>query len=221
MDDSIWKAVDQYLGKTILTEDRDLKSAVQDSERAGLPPIQVTPAHGKLLNILAQTCRAQRILEVGTLGGYSTVWLARALPKNGHLITVELEPKHAAVARTNLERARLSNRVEIRVGPALKLLPALAKEKPAPFDLSFIDANKDACREYFDWAVKLSRPGALIIVDNVVRQGAVADASTKDALVRGVRRLHQAVAKDKRVSATTIQTVGQKGYDGFLIAVVN
>ena len=208
--------VDRYISETLVQPDDALAAALEASDAAGLPPISVSPAHGKLLWLLARTLGAKRILEIGTLGGYSTLWLARGLAPGGRLITLEALEKHAAVARANLERARLADRVEIRVGKALDTLPQLA----GPFDLTFIDADKQNNAEYFRWALKLSRPGSLIIVDNVVRDGAVIDAASRDAAVQGVRRLYELIAAEPRVAATAVQTVGVKGYDGFAIALV-
>ncbi|HYR36735.1 MAG TPA: O-methyltransferase [Burkholderiales bacterium] len=196
--------------------DAALEAALEASDAAGLPPISVSPAHGKLLWTFARLLNARRILEVGTLGGYSTIWLARGLAPGGKLITLEALEKHAKVARANIERAGLSAVVEIRVGQALETLPGIA----GPFDLTFIDADKQNNAEYFSWALKLSRPGSLIVVDNVVREGAVIDARSRDASVQGVRRLNDLMAKERRVSATAIQTVGVKGYDGFAVALV-
>jgi predicted O-methyltransferase YrrM len=181
-----------------------------------LPRISVSPAHGKLLWTFARLLNARRILEIGTLGGYSTLWLARGLARDGRLITLEALEKHAKVARANIERAGLSSVVEVRVGQALATLPSLA----GPFDLTFIDADKRNNADYFSWALKLSRPGGLIVVDNVVREGAVIDARSRDAAVQGVRRLNELIAKERRVAATAIQTVGIKGYDGFAVALV-
>ena len=196
--------------------DAALEAALEASDAAGLPPISVSPAHGKLLWTFARLLNARRILEVGTLGGYSTIWLARGLAPGGKLITLEALEKHAKVARANIERAGLSAVVEIRVGQALETLPGIA----GPFDLTFIDADKRSNAEYFSWALKLSRPGSLIVVDNVVREGAVIDARSRDASVQGVRRLNDLMAKERRVSATAIQTVGVKGYDGVAVALV-
>jgi predicted O-methyltransferase YrrM len=215
-----WSAVDAYFNDHLLAPDPVLASAMAASDSAGLPPIAVAPNQAKLLMLLAQTVGAHRILEIGALGGYSTIWLARALPKGGHLITLELEARHAVVARANLERAGLSAVAEVRTGRAIDTLPKLAQEHGAPFDFVFIDADKPSNSDYFDWAVKLARPGALIVVDNVVRGGAVTDGMSRDANVLGVRRLANHIAADQRVDATAIQTVGEKGYDGFLIARV-
>ena len=212
----LWDDVDRYIGETLVQPDDALAAALAASEAAGLPAISVSPAHGKLLWLLARTLGAKRILEVGTLGGYSAIWLARALAPGGRLVTLEALEKHAAVARTNLERAGLADRVEVRVGRALETLPRL----DGPFDLAFIDADKQNNAEYFRWALKLSRPGSLIVVDNVVRDGAVVDARSRDAAVQGVRQLYELIAAEPRVAATAVQTVGVKGYDGFAIALV-
>ena len=196
--------------------DAALDAALEASDAAGLPQISVSPAHGKLLWTFARLLSARRILEIGTLGGYSTIWLARGMAPGGRLVTLEAVEKHAAVARSNLARAGLSAVVDVRVGQALATLPSIA----GPFDLAFIDADKQNNAEYFRWALKLSRPGGLIIVDNVVREGAVIDAKSSNAAVQGVRRLNDLIARESRVSATAIQTVGVKGYDGFLVALV-
>lgn len=221
MNQEQWTAIDNYINATVVPSDAALDAAIEASSKAELPAIAVTPNQGKLLHILARLVNAQRILEIGTLGAYSTIWLARALGKDGRLISLEVNPKHAKVARANVTRARLGSKVEIRLGPALDILPKLATERSGPFDLVFIDADKANIPAYFTWSLKLSRPGSLIIVDNVVRKGAVIEANTKDPDVQGVRRLNDMLAKEKRVTATTIQTVGSKGYDGFTIALVN
>ena len=212
----VWDDVDRYITETLVQPDAALQAALAAADQAGLPPINVSPAHGKLLLLLARMVRAKRILEIGTLAGYSAIWLARALPPGGQLITLEAVEKHAAVARKNIERAGLSALVDVRVGQALDTLPGLE----GPFDLTFIDADKQNNPEYFRWALKLSRPGSLIIVDNVVRDGAVIDAHSRNAAVLGVRRLYELIAKEPRVAATAIQTVGVKGYDGFALAQV-
>jgi predicted O-methyltransferase YrrM len=215
-----WTAVDRYLTGLLVPPDPALDEALRASAAAGLPAINVSPTQGKLLHLLARVHGARTILEVGTLGGYSTIWLARALPPGGRLVTLESDPKHADVARTNIERAGLADAVELRLGPALETLPQLAAENRGPFDLTFIDADKPSTPEYFAWALKLSRRGSLIVVDNVVRKGAVADPANDDPNVRGVRRFLEQLAAEPRVSATAIQTVGGKGYDGFALAVV-
>jgi predicted O-methyltransferase YrrM len=199
--------------------DAALDAALESSAAAGLPAIHVAPNQGKLLHVLARAIGAKRILEVGTLGGYSTIWLARALPPDGKLITLEYEPKHAKVAQANIERAGLAHVVEIRLGTAISSLPKIAAERRGAFDLVFIDADKPGNADYFAWAVKLTRPGGLIIVDNVVREGEVINAKG-DANAQGARRLFEAMAKEPRVSATAVQTVGSKRWDGFAIAVV-
>ena len=215
-----WTAVDRYFSDQLLPPDPALEAALQASVAAGLPPINVSPTQGKLLQLLARMQQARTILEIGTLGGYSTIWLARALPADGRLITLEADPKHAAVARANLVRAGLAGVVELRLGRALDTLPQLAAEGRGPFDLVFIDADKPGYPDYFAWALKLTRRGSLIIADNVVRKGAVIDPASPDPIVQGVRRLHELIAAEPRVSATVIQTVGSKGYDGFAIALV-
>jgi len=212
----LWDKVDQYLADTLVQPDEVLAAALEASDKAGLPSISVSPAHGKLLWILARLVNAKRILEIGTLGGYSAIWMARALPSEGRLITLEAVDKHARIAKANIAKAGLEKKVEIRVGAALDTLPTLQ----GPFDLSFIDADKQSNPEYFSWALKLSRPGSLIVVDNVVRDGKVIDARSRDASVQGVRRLNELIAAEKRASATAIQTVGMKGYDGFAVALV-
>jgi predicted O-methyltransferase YrrM len=215
-----WTAVDRYFSDLLVPADPVLEAALAASTAAGLPAINVAPNQGKLLHLLARLQGALRILEIGTLGGYSTIWLARALPADGRLITLELEPKHAEVARANFARAGLAPVIELRVGSARDTLAAIAAEQGVPFDLIFIDADKASAAGYFSWALKLSRVGSLIIVDNVVRGGAVVDATSADPSVQGVRRFNQLLAAEKRVSATALQTVGSKGYDGFALAVV-
>ncbi|WP_437678946.1 O-methyltransferase [Sorangium sp. So ce131] len=215
-----WNAVDQYIADQLVTADAALEAALADSAAAGLPAINVAPNQGKLLQLLARIQGARSVLEIGTLGGYSTIWLARALPAGGRVITLEVDRKHAEVARANIARAGLSEVVEVRLGRALDLLPQLAAEGRGPFDFIFIDADKPSNPDYFAWALKLSRRGSVIVIDNVVRRGAVADAGSDDPNVQGARRLHEALAAEPRVSATAIQTVGSKGYDGFAIALV-
>jgi predicted O-methyltransferase YrrM len=215
-----WTAVDDYFAGLLIAPDPALEAALQASADAGLPAIQVSPHQGKLLLLLARIHRARTILEIGTLAGYSTIWLARALPADGHLITLEIDAKHAELARANLAQAGLDDRVEVRLGAALDTLPQLAAEGHGPFDLTFIDADKQNNAAYFSWALQLSRPGSVIVVDNVVRNGSVIDAASTDPVVQGVRRLGEVLAAEARVSATAIQTVGSKGYDGFAIVLV-
>jgi predicted O-methyltransferase YrrM len=215
-----WEAVENYFNELLIPPDPVLDATIEAIDAAGLPSVSVTPNEGKLLSLLARMQNARNILEVGTLGGYSTIWLARALAAGGKLITLEFSPKHAAIARENIARAGLAEIVELRLGKALESLPLIAAEGRGPFDLVFIDADKRNNWEYFEWAMKLSRRGSLIIVDNVVRDGAVVDASSTDPDIRGVRRFMEMLAKETRVSATAIQTVGSKGYDGFAIALV-
>ncbi len=214
-----WTAVDDYITSALLEPDEALDAARAASAAAGLPAIAVSPAQGKLLHLLARMINARRILEFGTLGGYSTIWLARALPPDGRLITLESVRKHAEVARANIARAGLADLVDVRIGEALETVPRLAEAEEL-FDLVFIDADKPHNADYFTWSVRLTRPGGVIIVDNVVRGGNVLEAGTADPDVQGVRRLNEVIAAEPSVSATTIQTVGAKGYDGFTIAVV-
>ncbi|HEV2273112.1 MAG TPA: O-methyltransferase [Acidobacteriaceae bacterium] len=216
----LWTAVDRYISDHLIPPDPALDAATDAMVAAKLPPISVSAAQGKQLFLLAKWGGARNILEIGTLGGYSSIWLARALPKGGRLITLEADPRHAEVARANIARAGMQEVIELRLGKALDTLPGILAEGKAPFDLLFIDADKPNIPEYFEWALKLSRPGSLIIVDNVVRDGALADAGSADAGVQGVRRFHELLGGDSRVSATTIQTVGCKGYDGFTAALV-
>jgi predicted O-methyltransferase YrrM len=220
MTPDLWTAVDQYIAGQLAPADAALKAALESSAAAGLPPINVSPTQGKLLHIFARLAGARSILEIGTLGGYSTIWLARALLAGGRLITLEADARHAELAAANIARAGLGSVVDIRVGKALDTLSKLAAEGGGPFDLVFIDADKPNTPSYFTWALKLTRAGALIIVDNVVRKGAVANASTRDADVQGMRRFLEMAAAEPRVTATAIQTVGSKGYDGFCVALV-
>jgi len=215
-----WTAVDRYITDLLVPPDPALDAALQASAAAGLPAISVSPSQGKLLQLLARLQGARAILELGTLGGYSTIWLARALPPGGRLVTLEADPKHAEVARANLARAGLEDVVEVRLGRGLDTLPRLAAEGRGPFDLIFIDADKPSIPEYFAWALKLSRRGSLIVVDNVVRDGEIVDAGSADPNVQGVRRFNELLAAEPRVSATTLQTVGSKGYDGLTFALV-
>lgn len=212
--------VDEYIAGHLIQADAALEKALQSSKEANLPSIQVSPCLGKLLHLLVLTHGSRRILEIGTLGGYSTIWMAKALPAGGRLISLELDHTHAEVARKNIEHAELSDRVEIRLGAALDTLPKIASEGLEPFDFFFIDADKQNIPEYFQWALKISRPGSVIVVDNVVRRGELINSSSDDQNVQGVRRLHEMLATELRATATTIQTVGSKGYDGFTLAVV-
>lgn len=220
MNQAQWTAVDAYINDLFVPDDDILEAALRTAAEAGLPEIQVTPSQGKLLGMMVQAVGARKVLEIGTLGGYSAIWIARALPSGGRLVTLEAAPKHAEVARSNFVRAGLEGVIDIRVGPAQETLPALVDEGVGPFDLVFIDADKPSYPTYFDWTMKLTRPGSLIILDNVVRGGAVADPDSSDPNVLGVRKTNAAMASDPRVTATAIQTVGKKGYDGFSIALV-
>lgn len=213
-------AVDAFVVETIAADDEALSAALADAAAAGLPEIAVTPPQGRLLTLLARAIGARTILEFGTLGGYSTIHLARALPADGRLISLEAKPEFAAVARASIDRAGVGERVEIRVGPALESLPGLAAEGTGPFDLTFIDADKVNTPHYFAWALDHSRPGSLIVADNVVRDGGLADPDDPDPAIRAQRELHESLAEEPRVSATTIQTVGAKGHDGFTLALV-
>ncbi len=219
--DPRWTAVDEYVAGLFEPPDNVLDAALAASEAAGLPSINVTANQGRLLHVLARALGARRILEIGTLGGYSTIWLARALPAGGQVVTLEAEPRHADVARANFARAGLSHAIDLRLGPAQETLPALAASRTEAFDLIFIDADKTAYADYLTWALQLSRPGTLIVADNIVRAGAVADEGSTDANVQGVRRFNALLAADPRVTATVLQTVGSKGYDGFALAIVN
>jgi predicted O-methyltransferase YrrM len=215
-----WTAIDQYISEVLLPPDPVLEAVLQASDAAGLPPHNVAPNQGKFLMLLARSLQAKHILEVGTLGGYSTIWLARALPPEGRVITLEVNPHHAAVARQNITQAGLIDLVEIRVGAALEGLAQLAAANPTPFDLIFIDADKQNNVGYFEGALRLARPGTVILVDNVVRGGAVIEADSADPSVQGVRRFNARVAAEPRVLATALQTVGSKGYDGFALLLV-
>jgi predicted O-methyltransferase YrrM len=215
-----WTEVDDYIASLLIPPDAALDGALKASDEAGLPSINVSANQGKLLMLFARMLNARNILEIGTLGGYSTIWMARGLAEGGRLITLEYEAKHAEVAMANLVRAGVSDRVEIRVGRALDTLPKLAEEGRGPFDLVFIDADKQGYTEYLEWSMKLSRRGTVIVADNVVRNGAVTDPSSSDEMVQGIRRFNRALAAEKRLSTTEIQTVGSKGYDGLAIATV-
>jgi predicted O-methyltransferase YrrM len=218
--DDRWAVVDAFVGATIAPDDEVLRHALERCESAGLPAIQVSPPQGKLLQLLARSIAARTVLEFGTLGGYSSIWIGRALPEGGHLTTLEADPAYADVARENIAEAGIAELVDLRVGPALETLPRLEAEGAGPFDLVFIDADKVNTPEYFAWALDHTRPGALIVADNVVRGGTLAEGDSDDPATRAQRRLHETLAGDPRVSATTIQTVGSKGYDGFTLGLV-
>jgi predicted O-methyltransferase YrrM len=226
MDQDLWTAVDGYIGEQLLTPDPALDAALAAAEAADLPPIAITPNQGKLLELLARIHNTRSILELGTRGGYSTIWLARALPEDGRLVTLEREPRYAEVASANIANAGLADTVEVRVGPALQTLPELHAEGAGPFDLIFIDADKQNYPGYLEWSLKLSRVGTLIVGDNVVRAGTILDANAEDpsfgdgGVAAGVRRYYEMLAAEPRVSATAIQTVGAKGHDGFAVALV-
>ena len=220
MSEQTWTTVDRYLTETLIPVDPILEAALAANAAGGLPSIDVSPTQGKWLHLLATIKGATRILEIGTLGGYSTIWLARALPPEGRLITLEYQPKHAAVAKENIARAGLSHLVEIRIGAAADSLAKLYAEDPTPFDLIFIDADKPNNPTYLEWALKFSRTGTLIVVDNVIRDGEVANPASTDPSITGTRTMFEMLAAESRVSATALQTVGSKGYDGFAMALV-
>jgi caffeoyl-CoA O-methyltransferase len=220
MDNTLFDAVDAYIADLVAPEDEVLAAVQAAARAAGLPDISVSPGEGKLLHVLALVCNAKRILEIGTLAGYSTIWMARALPADGKLTTIEFDPQHADVARANFERAGLQHRISLRVGRALDVLPQLQSEGVGPFDMIFIDADKPPYAEYFQWSLQLARPGSLIIADNVIRSGDVLDAEAGDERVAGARRFNALLSQTKQVSAAMIQTVGIKGHDGMAIAVV-
>ena len=218
--DKVWAEVDEYLGDLLAPHDAALTRALDANHASGLPSIDVPPLLGKFLDIIIRISGARRVLELGTLGGYSTIWMARALPLDGRLTTLELEKKHAEIARANLDAAGVLDRIEIRVGPAIESLRTLHASGAAPFDVIFLDADKQGLPEYLEWSLKLSRPGSLIIADNVVRDGKIVDAKTDDANVRGVQRFLELAAKEPRLSTTAMPTVGARGYDGFSISLV-
>lgn len=220
MNDLLWTKVDRYLANALLPEDLILEEVLKSSEAADIPSIQVSALQGKLLMLLVQAQGARRILEIGTLAGYSTIWLARGLPDGGHIVTLEADAHHAQIAQSNIAKAGYANKVELRLGRALKTLPVLANERIGPFDFVFIDADKKHIPEYFDWSLKLSRPGSLIVVDNVVRDGQVVDLANREANIAGVRSFLERVGQDPRVEATAMQTVGMKGHDGFAVVRV-
>ncbi|HEY2470349.1 MAG TPA: O-methyltransferase [Terracidiphilus sp.] len=215
-----WANVDRYFSDALVKPNRILDSALKANRRAQLPAIDVTPLQGRFLEILVRAVGARRVLEIGTLGGYSTLWLARALPDNGHIVTLEVEAKHASIAQRNIDKAHLSNRVDLRIAPAAETLAALVAESASPFDMIFIDADKAGYPDYLKYSLKLSRPGTLIVADNVVRDGKVIDSRNADPNIRGVRRFTKLIAAERRLSTTVLQTVGGKGYDGFAIAIV-
>ena len=217
---STWISVDDYFGDLLAPADDVLTATLRANRKAGLPAIGVSPLQGKFLFLLIKIAHARRVLEIGTLGGYSTLWMARALPESGRIVTLEVDPKHAKVARENLHAAGVLDRVDLRLGRALETLAALHASRPEPFDLAFIDADKENNAEYLEWAVKLGRPGTVIVVDNVVRDGKVIDAKSRKGDVRGTRRMAELMACHPRLSATVLQTVGVKGYDGFALAVI-
>lgn len=221
MNEVQWTAVDEYLGGLLLPPDPILVAAIKAGLDAGLPQIQVSPVQGKLLYLLARIQGARKILEIGTLGGYSTIWLGRALPRDGRLISIEISERHAEVARANLRLAGLDAIAEVRVGSALECLPLLEAEKAGPFDFVFIDADKENNPEYLSWALKLSRPGTVIVVDNVVRDGTVIDRTVNGPTIEGVRRMLEMVAREPRLDATALQMVGLKGYDGYAVLLVD
>ncbi len=220
MTKDVWEAVDKYFGEMLIPHDSALDDALAAASAENLPAIQVSSVQGKLLHLLARIMGARNILEIGTLGGYSTIWMARALPEGGRIITLEADPKHAEVAQKNFARAGVENKVELRLGKALDTLPKVAADGRGPFDMFFIDANKSNMPEYFEWSLKLARKGSVIIADNVVREGAVLDARSKDADIQGIRRFLEMVGKEKRVSGTALQTVSTKNYDGFALVLV-
>ncbi|MEO7693003.1 MAG: O-methyltransferase [Chryseolinea sp.] len=221
METSIYEKVDRYIEDLLGQEDESLRAAATFTESSKLPPISITANQGKFLQVMAMACGAKRILEIGTLGAYSTIWLAKALPSDGKIISLEYDPKHADVAKTNIKNAGLSSQVEVRIGKALDLLPLIEKEKLPPFDMIFIDADKQPYTEYFDWAVKLGRPGAVIIADNVIRAGRVLNPDTEEESAQGVQRMNKMLSGRKDVTATIIQNVGSKEHDGMAIAVIN
>jgi predicted O-methyltransferase YrrM len=216
----LWTAIDHYLGDLLAPSDEKLDSAITANHKAGLPAIDVSPLLGKFLHILIQITKAKRVLEIGTLGGYSTIWMARALPRGGRIVSLEFSPRHAEIARGNLQKAGLLNRVDIRVGPALESLPKLKASDAGPFDFIFVDADKENNPKYLQWALKLSRRGTVIVIDNVVRQGGVVEAKSSAPDIVGTRRCLEMMAAEPRLSAVALQTVGVKGLDGFALALV-
>lgn len=221
MTDSIFEEVDVYISRLLAPEDKGLAEATRMLGLKGIPDASISPTQGKFLQVLAKACNARKILELGTLGGYSTIWLARALPENGKIISIESDERHAEIAEMNIQNAGLGERVEIRTGRALEILPGLEKDKEGPFDMIFIDADKPPYTEYFRWAIRLGRPGTIIVADNVIRNGKVLDPESPDEKVQGVRRLNEMLAGCREVTATIIQTVGVKEHDGMVVAVIN
>jgi len=220
MTPALFESVDQYISQLFHDEDDCLKATKQSIIESGIPQISISPNQGKFLQLLAKLCNAKKILEIGTLGGYSTIWMARALPENGTLTTLEIDNKHAAVAQQNFNRCGLASKIEIRLGKAIELLPQLEVEGAGPFDMIFIDADKPPYTEYFQWALKLSRPGTLIIADNVIREGKVLLEESPDDMVAGVKRFNEYLSKSEAVTATIFQTVGSKEHDGMAMAIV-
>ena len=220
MDQTTWTAVDEYLNEKLVGSDASLKAALLANAEAQLPAFDVAPNQGKLLHLLVRMCGAKRVLEIGTLGGYSTIWLARAVPDDGAVVTLESEAKHAQVAISNLQTAMVANKVDVRVGPAIDALQQLVSESCPPFDFIFIDADKPNNPAYLEWSLKLSRPGTVIVGDNVIRDGAIVDPENGDQRVQGIRNFFDQIASDQRLTATAVQTVGSKGYDGFALALV-
>ena len=220
MDQKLFEDVDRYISGLFNEPDEALTAAKKSHKLENIPTINVSPNLGKFLNLLAKLSKAKKILEVGTLAGYSTIWMAKALPEDGKLISLEIDPHHAAVARKNIDRAGLSSKVEVREGKAIELLPRLVEENAGPFDMIFIDADKPPYTEYFEWALKLSRSGTLIIADNVIRDGKVLDPNHNDPMVQGAQRFNKALAANKQVTATILQNIGVKEYDGMAIAIV-
>lgn len=221
MDKNIFERVDDYISNLLAPEDEVLKQAIVSLEKENIPQISISANQGKFLQVMAKLVKAKRILELGTLGGYSTIWMARALPGEGKLISLELDPKHAAVAQKNIIDANVADKVEIRIGKGLDLLKRMIEEKEQPFDMIFIDADKPPYAEYFGLALKLSRPGTLIIADNVIREGKILDNNSKDEMVKGVHRFNKVLGNTPTVTATIIQTVGSKEHDGMALVVVN
>jgi caffeoyl-CoA O-methyltransferase len=220
MDNTLFEQVDAYISDLLAPEDAALQAVTETLKQNGIPDASVAPVQGKFLQVMAAACRAERILELGTLGAYSTIWLGRTLPENGRIVSVEFDAQHAEIARQNIERAGLVSKTDIRTGKALDILPQLEAENAGPFDLVFIDADKPPYQEYFQWAIRLGRPGTIIIADNVIRNGKVLDADSADEKVQGVRRLNAWLKECDEVTATIVQNVGAKEYDGMVVAVV-